>query len=212
MGLEHVLLGLLQKPASGYDLKRRFDNEVRYFWAAELTQIYGTLRRLENDGLLTSRVAPSSKGPDRRIYSITAAGRETLRRWLAAEPEFGNERFGYLAKVYLLAAAGDLKRTLWFLTDLRRTFTERLRTFRQIESEATGGGKRTTPGGSTEDFHRFLALRAGILAMAARQDWCDEAIEHVQCRLRGAAVPRRSTRRNPSARAKTKTQRKGVKR
>ena len=205
MGLEHVLLGLLQKPASGYDLKRRFDNEVRYFWAAELTQIYGSLRRLENDGLLTGRVVPSSKGPDRRVYAITAAGRDTLRRWLTTEPEFGNERFGYLAQVYLLASAGDLKRTLWFLTDLRRIFTERLRTFRQIESEATWGGKRTTPGGSLEHFHRFLALRAGILAMAARQNWCDEAIEHVQRRLRKAEVPRRSARRRPSARTKTRT-------
>jgi len=210
MGLEHILLGLLQKPASGYDLKTRFDNEIHYFWAAELTQIYGTLRRLEKDGLLTSRVTPSAKGPDRRVYALTTAGRDALRRWLADGPELGNERFGYLGQVYLFAAAGELKRTLWFLTDLRRVFNERLRTFRQIESEATDAEKRSLSlAGSSEEFHRFLALRAGILAMTARRDWCDEAIEHIERRLT-RDEERHLSRRESHVRAKAR-KRKGEK-
>ena len=37
MSLEHILLGLLREPASGYDLKAIFDERIQHFWAAELS-------------------------------------------------------------------------------------------------------------------------------------------------------------------------------
>lgn len=40
--------------------------------------IYPLLSRLEHRGLLDSYVAPSSNGPKRRYYTVTAAGREEL--------------------------------------------------------------------------------------------------------------------------------------
>lgn len=36
--------------------------------------VYGTLRRLHADGLVTSYVAPSASGPHRRYYRLTATG------------------------------------------------------------------------------------------------------------------------------------------
>lgn len=36
--------------------------------------VYGTLRRLHSDGLVTSYVAPSDSGPHRRYYRLTRAG------------------------------------------------------------------------------------------------------------------------------------------
>jgi PadR family transcriptional regulator PadR len=44
--------------------------------------LYPVLRTLSAHGLLASRVVPSYAGPPRRYYRITAAGRETLARWL----------------------------------------------------------------------------------------------------------------------------------
>jgi PadR family transcriptional regulator PadR len=41
--------------------------------------VYGTLRRLEQAGHLSSRLQPSDSGPARKYYSVTAAGREQLR-------------------------------------------------------------------------------------------------------------------------------------
>ncbi len=47
--------------------------------------IYGTLRRLETAGALTSRLLPSPAGPARRYYRLTAHGRRLLadsaRQW-----------------------------------------------------------------------------------------------------------------------------------
>ena len=40
--------------------------------------VYGTLRRLEHAGHLTSRLAASDSGPARKYYSVTASGAEQL--------------------------------------------------------------------------------------------------------------------------------------
>lgn len=46
--------------------------------------VYGTLRRLEQAGHLSSRLQASDSGPARKYYSITTAGRGQLRDGTAA--------------------------------------------------------------------------------------------------------------------------------
>ena len=41
--------------------------------------VYGTLRRLEQAGFLTSRLEASDSGPARKYYAVTPVGREELR-------------------------------------------------------------------------------------------------------------------------------------
>jgi PadR family transcriptional regulator PadR len=41
--------------------------------------VYGTLRRLEQAGHLTSRLEASDSGPARKYYVVTPVGREQLR-------------------------------------------------------------------------------------------------------------------------------------
>jgi PadR family transcriptional regulator PadR len=41
--------------------------------------VYGTLRRLEQAGHVTSRLAASDSGPARKYYSVTVSGVEQLR-------------------------------------------------------------------------------------------------------------------------------------
>ena len=41
--------------------------------------VYGTLRRLEQAGHLSSRLAASDSGPARKYYALTATGAEQLR-------------------------------------------------------------------------------------------------------------------------------------
>ena len=41
--------------------------------------VYGTLRRLEQAGFLTSQLVPSDSGPARKYYVLTPVGREELR-------------------------------------------------------------------------------------------------------------------------------------
>jgi DNA-binding PadR family transcriptional regulator len=51
MSLAHaVLTSLLEKSTSGYDLARRFDKSIGYFWHATHQQIYRELARMEAAG------------------------------------------------------------------------------------------------------------------------------------------------------------------
>lgn len=118
VSLDHILLGLLRQPASGYDLKAILDQGIGHFWAAELSQIYPTLKRLEKKRWLRSRPAPARRGPGRRVYEITPVGRRALREWLASGPQVGDERFAYLAQTYLMDELGDLNQSLRFFTQL----------------------------------------------------------------------------------------------
>ncbi len=80
MSLRHALLGLLaDKPASGWDLSRRFEDMLGSVWPAGHPQIYGELRKLKEAGL----IEVDSEGPRRRrAYRVTDAGLAEVKHWL----------------------------------------------------------------------------------------------------------------------------------
>ncbi|MEU3791216.1 PadR family transcriptional regulator [Streptomyces fructofermentans] len=90
MALEHaILVSLLEKPGSGYELARRFDRSIGRFWTATHQQIYRVLNRMEREGLLAVREVPQQGRPDKKEYSVADSGRAALSRWLhePIEPE-----------------------------------------------------------------------------------------------------------------------------
>lgn len=83
MSLKHVILGFVDMmPLSGYDLKTMFDSSVQFYWSATHTQIYRTLDKMRKEGLVTFDVVQQTERPNKKVYSITEAGREELREWL----------------------------------------------------------------------------------------------------------------------------------
>ncbi len=82
MSLRHALIGLLAgEPASGWDLSRRFQEILGSVWPAGHPQIYGELRKLQDDGL----IEVDSQGPrGRKAYRATEAGVAEVRRWLTS--------------------------------------------------------------------------------------------------------------------------------
>lgn len=83
--VEVVVLGLLaEEPLYGYDLLERFRSRSMGFWVeVGKASVYQTLRRLERDGSIGGRSQDGPEGPDRRVYRITRAGRERLKRGVA---------------------------------------------------------------------------------------------------------------------------------
>lgn len=196
MSLDHILLGLAREPCSGYDLKAVFDQSLSYFWPADQSQIYRTLKRLTAKGLLRDRIQESDKGPDRRVYSLTAAGRRELRRWLASGPSFGDERFTYTAQLFFMAEQRDLKATLRFVKEARDAFRKRLQTFRQIDREWQAGSSNFPAIASDDGFHMHLTLRLGLHRAESALKWCNETVQLVEERIasrpRGRAKQRKT--------------------
>jgi DNA-binding PadR family transcriptional regulator len=91
------LLGFLHDgPLTGWSLVATAQREIGDFWSVTQSQVYRELATMARLGL----VEAGERGPrDRRPYAITAAGRETFREWLSAEPGAETIRFPLLLTV-----------------------------------------------------------------------------------------------------------------
>lgn len=86
--IKFLLLGLLAaKPRHGYELKALFEELFGGTWPLNPGQVYMTLQKLEDDGLVTSQVVEQELLPDRRVYSITEDGRAELKGWTTESSE-----------------------------------------------------------------------------------------------------------------------------
>ncbi len=182
MSLECVLLGMLRNACSGYDLRHEFEMGAKHFWSAELSQIYPTLKRMEKRGWLESRLEPSPKGPDRRVYERTKAGAEVLHEWLRSGPAIGNERFAYIGQIIYMGELNDLDATLEFLQQLREEFAAVLGILRGACEEVEADSKQRKL--SIVEFHEMLSLGMGVKSLQAKVDWCDESMDIVKNRIK----------------------------
>jgi PadR family transcriptional regulator AphA len=80
-----VLVG--EGGAGAHDLVRMMREGQHVFWAASASQWYAEPKRLAELGLLHAEKAPG-RTHERTHYTLTGAGREALRAWLAQPSAF----------------------------------------------------------------------------------------------------------------------------
>ncbi|MBN2176463.1 MAG: PadR family transcriptional regulator [Demequinaceae bacterium] len=76
-----VLAALTTATSHGYDLRAEVEELTSGYLVVDPGGLYRTLRRMEDEGLVTSTWTEGEHGPQRRIYRLTADGREVLRSW-----------------------------------------------------------------------------------------------------------------------------------
>jgi DNA-binding PadR family transcriptional regulator len=169
------LVALCEQAGSGYQLARRFDRSIGYFWAATHQQIYRTLRAMEDDGWVHATPVAQQGRPDKKVYTPSDEGRVELARWIA-EPLTGrgstvaDNRTREVAVKVRGAEYGDVEALRAQVAALRTERAELLDTYRGFE-------KRQFPDPSTlkgSTLHRYLVLRGGIRAEESAIDWLDE--------------------------------------
>lgn len=179
MALPHaILVSLCEQASSGYELARRFDRSIGYFWSATHQQIYRTLRSMEGDGWVQVREVEQRGRPDKKEYTVTPAGHAELARWIA-EPLSGrgstvaDNRTRDLAVKIRAASYGD--------TDAIRAQAEQLRTERAALLDTYRGFEKQqfpNPAGLTgSERHQYLVLRGGIRAEEGAIEWLTEVLE-----------------------------------
>jgi DNA-binding PadR family transcriptional regulator len=157
---EAALTGLLAYgDASGYDLKRRVDASVGYFWLPAKSQIYAVLPRLVESGFATRRVVPHPSRPDKHVYRLSRKGRAALRRWLA-EPA-GDDSGRLLLKIFF----GDLVEPEVVLRHIR-DWRERMESLER-DLEAIEAGTDPSP----DDLYRSLTRAYGLEYTRALTRW-----------------------------------------
>lgn len=90
MDVQAVLLGFLMRNSmTGYDLKKAFSMSFSFFSGLSYGSIYPALKKMEKLGLISKRLEIQDGAPNRKVYTITEAGKaaflEALRSPLAQE-------------------------------------------------------------------------------------------------------------------------------
>lgn len=172
MALEHaILVSLAEKSASGYDLARRFDASIGHFWKASHQQIYKVLGRMEQDGWVASEVVPQDGRPDKKVYVITAAGREELTSWTTKATPVEPLRSEFAVKIRALQF-GDREAIVSDVHARRRAHVDKLAFY--LDSAAKYYPNPDSLG--DDALGGWLTLRGGILAEETSITWCDEIL------------------------------------
>ncbi|MGW4921517.1 PadR family transcriptional regulator [Streptomyces parvulus] len=187
MALEHaILVSLLEKPGSGYELARRFERSIGYFWTATHQQIYRVLGRMEGAGLLHVREVPQRGRPDKREYSVAAPGRAALTAWLHEPIEPESVRHELAVKIRG-AAFDDPAAMISEVERHRKAHDDRLGRYLTGELRDFTGPEAPRPldaGGELQ----HAVLRGGIAYERMTIAWLDDVLDTLH-RLR-TATPR----------------------
>lgn len=84
MKLEHLILGFLcLKPSTGYDIKKFLDTEGLFSRdSVHFSQLYRTLKSMQNQGFTTFVGEERQGKPDTKTYFITPTGQSEFLKWL----------------------------------------------------------------------------------------------------------------------------------
>ena len=173
MALEHaILVSLNERAGSGYELARRFDKSIGFFWGATHQQIYRVLKRMDDAGWVDAESVAQEGRPDKKVYCVSDAGRDELARWIA-EPSEPAELRDELAIKLRAAEFGDVGSLRAEVARHRDCHAERLDLYRLME-------KRDFPVPdqlSGTALHQYLVLRGGIRVEEGFTDWCQEVLD-----------------------------------
>jgi DNA-binding PadR family transcriptional regulator len=165
---EVILTVLAHRPMTGYEIARNFDQVLSHFWRASHQQIYRELARMNADGYVVFRAVAQSGKPDKKLYSLTKAGRAALKKWVAAPTDPPRPQNDLLVKILagLLVNPPALKREIARVQEGTAAYLKQLRL---IEVECLN-----QPLESGYDRALYLALRRGLLVVEAQAAWLDE--------------------------------------
>lgn len=180
MSLKHALLGILHYgPMTGYELKQFFDSSVQHFWNAELSQIYPTLKQMEELGYVDKRVEVQENRPNRKIYEITSGGRAEFARWVREPMPPAALRDPFLIKIFF----GSELSVEDMLILLRRQQEEeqKLLAFSEtvLSARIDHAHKEHHDVGRAATFWR-LTLEMAIAHRRAYIAWCDAAMHALE--------------------------------
>jgi DNA-binding PadR family transcriptional regulator len=161
---------------SGYEVKQFFDSSVQHFWNAELSQIYPTLKSLEENGFVEMHVEIQENRPNRKVYEITDAGRAEFLRWARETPPPADLRDPFMIKVFF----GTQVPLEDLLILLRRQMEEQQKllafsetVLRERIRESVSHHKALTRDG----LFWTLTLEMAMAYRRAYIDWCEKSMQ-----------------------------------
>ena len=162
---QYAILGFLaSEPGTGYDIRHAFEI-ISGFWHESYGQIYPTLRRLTDEGLVTKQAEAGAKGADRIVYEITQKGRDALEAWLEEPVRIAPERLEILLRI-IFGERTEPETLIRQVEHYRSEMLKRYDECKQHEREPVEG----------ELVLEQLTVKYGLKQIAATIEWCDETL------------------------------------
>lgn len=183
MSLKHAILAVLShSDRTGYELTRKMDDSVAYFWPATHQQIYQELKKLNEAKFVSFREKEQSGKPDKKIYSITRAGTKELVEWIGQPADVAPSKDQLLIKLFASHLV-DRKTIENEMTRLKTIHEGKLTEYLNIEREHFSN-KKIPP----RLLAQYLTLRKGILFERSWLAWCAECLGKIALVL-GFLIP-----------------------
>lgn len=174
--LSYALLGMLMREElTGYDMAKRCETDLSWFWYGSFGQIYPLLNRMLKDGWVSVREEPGQKGrPRRKVYAITVEGRKVFHRWMKEPPVEDLFRSELLIKLHF-GELGDPQVISDWIEGLRQHSLQVVSIISGIMEQA---GQQTSQG-VVPPFQKILADR-GLTINRGFVEWCERTLDVLQ--------------------------------
>jgi DNA-binding PadR family transcriptional regulator len=177
MSLRYAILGLLARESlTGYDLTKRFDTTIAFFWSAKHSQIYPELAALTKEGLVTFEVVTQTSKPNKKVYTITEQGCEALASWIAEPREKRTVKDPLLLRAWAIGVV-DSELVLPHLREALEQWNKRVHYLEEVE--------KAPPEAELDGFEHdwagaMMSLRLGIMQARTYREWLQWAIDKVE--------------------------------
>lgn len=171
--LKYAILGLLnQKDMSGYDLMQQFESTLCEFWSAKHSQIYPELKKLTDEGMITYHVEITGTVLEKKLYSITDAGRADFLKWLKMdEPMKSTPKDVFRLRVFY---SNNLE------PEVRLNLLEHQLMQHRLRLEHLKGNQTkfdAVPDKNSDEFGDYLVLMGAIMREEMVCGWLEKCIE-----------------------------------
>jgi DNA-binding PadR family transcriptional regulator len=185
VGLRNAILAtLLDGEASGYDLAKGFDASVANFWTTTPQQLYRELEKMETEGLVSARVVEQERRPNKRIFSLTDAGRAELADYTSRRPRPIAIRDELLVGVQAMEA-GDPRAVRRAIQERLDAAEVKLKRYERLRERSLAGRAETDYLATTARVGPYLTLVRGIAFERENIRWCAFALEVIKARAGG---------------------------
>ena len=183
-----VLAALLEGESSGYDLAKGFDASVANFWMATPQQLYRELDRLADHGLVQARVVHQERRPNKRMFSLTEAGRAAIQQFTARAPRPSAIRDELMVKVNAVDA-GDAQAVREFILERLQWATAKLQRYERFRTRLLDGRGEEEYLAQAERVGPYLTLLRGISFEEENIRWAERALTIIERRLPARGLP-----------------------
>ncbi|GGJ06104.1 PadR family transcriptional regulator [Streptomyces brasiliensis] len=171
-----VLAALLEGEASGYELSKVFDVSLANFWPATPQQLYRELERLAQDGLIEARVVQQERRPNKRMFTLTEAGRADLRGFAAEPPRRPTAiRDELLIKIQAMDG-GDARVTRGLIEERMSWARGKLARYERVRERLVDGRTEEEYLRTADRVGPYLTLMAGIAFEEENVRWCHRVL------------------------------------